>query len=230
MATVAEPSAVGPSDSCWTAERKELRAWLGRLAPQLADLYAGAVAIATNDTFPGRVIFVWHAIREIRNRLPDVLAGEVASSNVQYSDLTKQICRCWVTDGWPEDGSLPLDIVSEPSVSGPERYEISRKMLAAISDLVSQYVAIERRNEEKAERLFETVAGAAVPTYVVKTWLRGGRKAHKLAHLSNKLANSNDEGSLASDFAAFEGVLMTISKRAYENMDDLDEILDSANR
>src|SRR5712691_4920516 len=83
VTTAAEPTAAGPQNSCWTAKRRGLLTWLERVAPQLACLYAGAVAMAANHEFPGRVVFVWHAIREIRNRLPDFLAGEVASSYVQ---------------------------------------------------------------------------------------------------------------------------------------------------
>jgi hypothetical protein len=40
----------------------------------------------------------------------------------------------------------------------------------------------------------------------------------------------DDEASLESEFAAFETVLMAMANRSYENMDDLDDILGSANR
>ncbi len=196
VAAAAEPTAVGPQDSCWTAKRCELLAWLERAAPQLARLYAGAVTMATDAEFPGRVVFVWHAIREIRNRLPDSLAGQVASSSVQYGELASDVWRCWVDDGWPEDGSLALAESSEPSASGPERYEVSQRVLVAVANLVSGHVAVANRNKANAERLFEAVAGTAVPAYVVRAWVRGGRKAHKLAHVHNKPVDPKDEGSL----------------------------------
>jgi hypothetical protein len=230
FATAAEPTAAGPQASCWTAKRRELLSWLERVAPQLAPLYAGAVVMVADDQFPGRVVFVWHAIREMRNRLPESLAGEAASAYVQYGDLASDIWRCWVDDGWPEDGSLVLPESSEPSTAGPKRYEVSRRVLVAVAKLVSGHVVGGRRNQANAERLFEAVAGTAVPPYVVSTWVRGGRKAHKLAHVHNKPVDRKEEGLLASDFAAFEEALLTIAKRAYENMDDLDEILGSANR
>lgn len=91
-ATGAMPDAVGSTAahpgasaaSCWTAKRLQLLDWFRRSAPQLAQVYAGAVTMASDGDFPGRVVFVWHAIREIRNRLPDALAGEVASSSLEY--------------------------------------------------------------------------------------------------------------------------------------------------
>jgi hypothetical protein len=71
--TVAGPGS--PVASCGTAKRLRLLGWLQRTAPQLAPVYAGAVTMAFDGDFPGRLVFVWHAIREIRNRRPDAVAG-----------------------------------------------------------------------------------------------------------------------------------------------------------
>lgn len=218
-----------PETTCWSSKRLQLLNWLERAAPQLAPVYAGAVTMAFDGDFPGRLVFVWHAIREIRNRLPDALAGEVAASSLQYGDLASEIRRCWIEDGWPGDGVITLTHPSEPSASGPARNEVSRDLLLAVADLVAGHVAIADRNQANAQRLFDAVAGSAAPTYVVRTWARGGRRAHKLAHVHNKPVDPADEAELNSDFTAFEAVLMTIANRSYENMDNLDEILGSAN-
>jgi hypothetical protein len=175
-------------------------------------------------------VFVWHAIREIRNRLPDALAGEVASSSFQYGDVADEIRQCWVEDGWPDDGAVALTDPSEPSASGPARHEVSRDLFLSVARLVAGHAAIRDRNLGNAQRLFDAVAGSAAPAYVVRSWVRGGRQAHRLAHVHNKPVDADDEASLESDFAAFEAVLMAIANRSYENMDDLDEILGSANR
>jgi hypothetical protein len=216
--------------SIWTAKRLGLRDWLQRTAPQLAEVYAGAVTMAFDRNFPGRVVFVWHAIREIRNRLPDAVASEVDSSSLEYRQLVDAIQRCWIDDGWPNDGAIALSDSREPSASGPARYEVSRDLLLAVGRLVGGHAAIADRNLANAQRLLDAVAGSAVPAYVVRTWRAGGRRAHKLAHVHNKPVDPDDEASLESDFTAFEAGLMTIANRSYENMDDLDEILGSANR
>jgi len=186
--------------------------------------------MAFDRDFPGRVVFVWHAMREIRNRLPDAVAGEVASSSVQYRDFAEEIQRCWMEDGWPSGGEIALSDPSEPSAIGPVRHEVSSDLLLTVGRLVGGHAAIAERNEANAQRLFDAVAGSAAPAYVVRTWLRGGRQAHKLAHVQNKPVDPEDEASLESEFAAFEAALLAIANRSYENMDDLDEILGSANR
>ena len=120
---------------CWTAKRLQLLDWFWRSAPQLAEVYAGAVTMAFDGDFPGRVVFVWHAIREIRNRLPDALAGEVASSSLEYKDLADAIQRCWIEDGWPSDGVIALSDPPEPSAGGPSKHEVSRDLLLAVAAL-----------------------------------------------------------------------------------------------
>lgn len=220
----------GPPASYWTEKRLRLHEWLQRTAPQLAQVYAGAVTMAFDPDFPGRVVFVWHAMREIRNRLPDAVAGEVASSSLEYGNLAEDIQRCWLDDGLPNDGEITPTDQSEPSASGPARHEVSRDLLVAVGRLVGGHAGIADRNLANAQRLFEAVTGSAPPAYVIRSWLRSGRQAVKLAHVRNKPIDPDDEASLESEFAAFEAILMAIVNRSYENMDDLDEILGSANR
>ena len=63
-------------DAWWTPERAALHRWLEDIASHLAPVYLGGLRMAMDESFPGRVHFVAHAIREIRNRIRDVFAGE----------------------------------------------------------------------------------------------------------------------------------------------------------
>ncbi len=228
-----QPSVLGsdePDVAWWTPERAALYRWLERNAPGLAPVYQSAARMALDETFPGRVWFVAHAIREMRNRLPDALGGEVAAARTDYADLTGAVHARWIDDGLPADGTRPVDAGFEPSASDLGRRDVSAELLNAVADLVAGHVAASENNEAKARRLFEAVGGAPPPTYVVKAWLRGTRWAQAFAHVRNKPLSKKDEQSLAANFVAFEEALMTISNRSYENMDALDEILGAANR
>jgi hypothetical protein len=125
--------------------------------------------MAFDHDFPGRGVFVWHAMREFRNRLPDAVAGEIGSSSLEYKDLADQIQQHWGEDGWPSDGAVPLSDPTEPSASGPARHEVSRDLLLAVGRLVAGHAAIAVRNQANAQRLVEAVAGSAAPTYVAPT-------------------------------------------------------------
>src|SRR5579862_3363825 len=79
--------------SCWTSDRNEIRDWLDHKAPSLAELYAGAVILLYANPLPGRVRFVAHAVREIRNRLPDAVAGPTKNQGLQYKNRLDDIVK-----------------------------------------------------------------------------------------------------------------------------------------
>ncbi|MBN2413960.1 hypothetical protein JXQ31_19960 [candidate division KSB1 bacterium] len=63
-------------ESYWTKERLDLKAWFQRNAPSLGELYEGVLKLLyTDEKIPGWTRFVAHAIREIGNRLPDIVIG-----------------------------------------------------------------------------------------------------------------------------------------------------------
>jgi hypothetical protein len=221
---------IEPGGSHWNQRRLELRRWLEVNAPSLAPVYVAGVTMAVDETFPGRVWFVAHAIREIRNRLPDALAGEVASSQTDYPGLADKVHARWLDDGLPSAGSPPVWAELAPTSSGPSSVEVSPQLLQAVAELLAGHLAVGETNEAKARRLFESVADGPVPPYVVKTWLRGTRWANAYAHVRNKPLKSDDEAGLIGNFVSFERALMAIASWSYENMDDLDEILGFANR
>jgi hypothetical protein len=58
--------------SCWTARRLRLRDWLEQTAPHLAPVYVGGPAAMVFDVdFPGRLVFVWRAIRASSSQVSD---------------------------------------------------------------------------------------------------------------------------------------------------------------
>jgi hypothetical protein len=223
-------SAAPIDDPCWTPKRRALLDWFERAAPALAPVYAGAVTMVNDETFPGRVVFVWHAIREIRNRLPDALAGEGEGSRIEYGDLVQEIHRCCVADGWSEDGTVPMVGGNTPPAEGPARVSISPDLTVAVGSAVAGYAAIATRNQINAERLFAATAGSDAPPYAVRVWKKSGHRAHKLAHVGRQPVAAHDEGSLIDEFGAFEAILHSFANRSFENMDALDEILAAANR
>ena len=54
----------------WTADREKAQRWIFQFSPEHANLYRGAVQILYGAELPGKLQFVAHAVREIRNGLP----------------------------------------------------------------------------------------------------------------------------------------------------------------
>jgi hypothetical protein len=90
----------------WTESRRELKEWFGKNAPPLGELYEGARRMVFDSTFPGRTRFVAHAVREIRNRLPDVITG-TTSRRFEWVNRLDVLARKWQKAGLSVDGSSP---------------------------------------------------------------------------------------------------------------------------
>lgn len=158
----------------WTPARLELKAWFGRNAPSLGELYAGASRMLHSPSFPGRTRFIGHAVREIRNRLPETITG-VKSELFQWKNQLDGIVDDWRRVGFTLDGGLPVSATTEVATFSDDVL-IPRKLLQRISILVADHVAARERPEETARRLFDGVdprnqdsREALIP--IVKQWL-----------------------------------------------------------
>lgn len=218
-----------PVGAWWTGERASLARWLDRRAPALTPLYRSAVAMVHDERFPGRVHFVAHAVREIRNRLPEALAGEIRH-RAQYGYLTQSVYERWVEAGLPTDGSSRVEPRNEPPSTGPANIEVPDTLISTVGDLVAAHIAARETHRDKSQRMFEAIGEQSPPAYVIDNWLSSTEWSEKLAHVGAKPPSPEYQERLAYDFVKFEQSLMVIANRTYENMDVLDEILESANR
>src|SRR5690349_1058121 len=79
----------------WPKHRLELLAWLQRNdAESLAELYVAAVS-QLDGRPPGYVRLVSHCVRELRNRLPDVIAGPLSVPRLDYASRLDRLAGIW---------------------------------------------------------------------------------------------------------------------------------------
>ena len=221
----------GDRESWWTPERAALVGWLDRHAPALVALYLGALRLADCDSFPGRVHFVTHAIREIGNRLPSTLGPKVEKRGAGYENLTDTIRDRWLAEGLPEDGRLRLSEESAPSASGPRRHEVSVELLASVGKLIAKDNEARANKEARERAKFDALSGlGSNPSYVISNWGRWAREAVQFVHARNAPLPAEADAEWVEKFYAFEQELMAISRPSYENLDELDRLLDGANR
>ncbi len=205
--------------------------WLNRYAPALEPLYRGALWLVGLGSFPGRVHFIAHAIREIRNRLPGALGPKVEKRGAGYRDLTDTIRGRWLAEGLPEDGRLWLSEESAPSASGPRRHEVSVGLLVSVGKLVAAHSEAEANREARERAGFGALNElGSNPSYVSRNWGRRTREAHKFAHARDDPLPAGADEEWVAKFYAFEQELMAISRPSYENLDELDRLLDGTNR
>ena len=221
----------GDAKSWWTSERGRLLGWLEENAPALAPFYRGALLLAMRDSFPGRVHFIAHAIREIRNRLPGALGTKVRRRDAGYERLTDKLRERWLEEGLPKDGGLPPPDQSAPSASGPSRRDVSCEFLASVGRLIEEHNEAQANRRAREEHAFDALSDLGPnPQYVAKNWHKPYGDAEKFAHAADKPRPAEADREWVAKFFQFERVLMTISKPSYENLDDLDRLLEQANR
>ena len=182
------------------------------------------------DSFPGRVHFIAHSIREMRNRLPGALGPKVQRRDAGYAHLTDKIHKRWVEEGLPADGRLRLPEGSVVSASGPERREVSFELLTSVSQLIEDHTAAKENRAARERSGFGALSERGPsPRYVVKNWNDLFPDAQKYAHAWDEPLPAEADDEWVAKFFAFEQALMAISRPSYENLDDLDRLLNEAN-
>jgi len=220
-------------ESYWTGDRKELRDWFRRNAPSLGGLYEGALRMIFDASFPGRVRFVAHAVREIRNSLPDVIAGQRGGGPLQYKNLLDPIVERWKKEGLPMDGTIPVPVTknSQPITS---KIPISKQLYREIAALIKKHLEAREKPKDSALRLFEAIS----PDYqnqrdylrpVINQWIEVSEWFVSQVHDPRRTDSSIDERDFKNKFELFEEFLKAIIREFFKTTKELDEILEAAN-
>jgi hypothetical protein len=223
---------VQPEHLCWTRERLELRRWLLRNALSLGELYEGAVVLLYQDPVPGRVRLVAHAVREIRNRLPDAVTPARGGGRFEYSEAVEAIRPRW------EEEAISIHPIDDGPPSDPDQaarpLAISRALADDLVALFEAHRAASERAESAPYRLFEGLAPenqgrrqALLPT--VREWKRVTDWFMGHAHDGGKPDSAVPDATMRANFEVFEEVLYALALGVFPGMDVLDEILAEAN-
>ena len=217
----------------WSESRQELMSWFQRNTPPLGTLYEGALRMIYDTTFPGRIRFIAHAVREISNRLPDVIAGKKSGGTVQYKNRLDDIIHEWKKAGFTLDGSIPSPITNEQSLS-LSGIIVPPYLFDKFSTLLKDHIEAREKPEEVAFRLFEAMPGNQNQRDnlrpVILQWIEIKRWFMGLVHATNRVLDDNvKENELSSKFDIFERILSALVRDFFKTTGELDEILEDAN-
>ena len=224
------------SEATWPSDRQRIREWLTQNSEQLADLYAGAVELLQMSSLPGKLRFVCHAVREIRNRLPDVIAGSNAGGRLDYTARVNTLSELFERNGFLEEsGSLYVvsDDAVNPSAATVQYVRLTEEVYLSVRELITDHRRASSSVRARAQQLFDAghpYSGLHSQQIqpVVSTWMDTTQWFMVRAHES--LRESNDEGDLESKFEQFEQCLLPFAHSFFENMEDVDAILAEANQ
>lgn len=216
----------------WTKQRIELKAWFQRNASSLGELYEGALIILHTNNFPGRTRFLAHAVREIMNRLPDVIAG-AKSSRMDYVNLLDSIVPHWNETGFSGDGSALKNITHDEQLESTDVL-IPRRLFRKLSGLIRNHVQGREKRFDKVTRLYEAIGpenqrlGDSLRPIVIQ-WIKETEWFVGKAHDSGLQDKTVSEEELCKHFDVFEQSLGAIIQGFFKTTEGLDEILEEAN-
>jgi hypothetical protein len=225
---------LGDNDYLRAPRRRELLTWMKREAPSLAPAYEGALHILHSDDFPGKVHFVSHAVRDIYNKLPEVLDGATKRKNSGevYPSLVANLANCW-----DQEAMLTAESTSKrvAPAAGGEAIRVSRRLLMCLRAL------LERHREMKAQPSTAQHLGRVLyslnPTHdfriserLVKRLDYERKWFTNRAHLASSSVKLDDEAGLTDHFERFERTLFSFVSHFFSGTHELDEILREANK
>jgi hypothetical protein len=204
-------------------------------AASLAELYEGAVRLLFEAKLPGRVRLISHAVREIRNRLPDVISGTRTTGRLDYKSRLDRLNKKWQRSGLRLDGSLPEGGFGvDPGEARTLNVEVARDVFAEIAALVKDHEETRTKPLDTAIRLFEACAPENQRLRdtlrpIILQWLEVTSWFMSKAHDSGYVDGDIDEAELISQFELFETYLNALVRGFFSTLDELDAILEDAN-
>jgi len=200
----------------------------------LSDLYLGAIIMVNNPSFPGRVRFVAHAMREICNRLPDKVAGLIVGERPDYKTDLDNIASVWDREVVVPPRSVDGQTAARSGITGDTEVRLPRRLLMMIERLIRRHQAVRETKKQKARRMFQALVPETAKTPYslaasVGLWYQFTKGLEALAHESVEGLRDNDVAVLESKFQQFEALLTSILAPFFVAVDELDEILEDAN-
>lgn len=217
----------GPERSPMTPIRKDLLDWLERNAPALREPYEAGLRLLALPGFPARVHLIAHLVRDIANRLPDIIEG-TTSKRVDYENMLNSIEPLWRRHFHPRpDYSKAARPSTEASGALPSQLFKKLDKLVRVHE--------ERRNRPgPEERLFrsEVLSEAETPDLLhpmekqfeeIRDWFM------QRTHLQNDVGAAVSEKELLHKFESFERVLFALKGQFFTTLRELDAVLQDAN-
>jgi hypothetical protein len=210
----------------WKPLRRELLEWFTHDAPSLAPAYRGAVELLARPTFPGRVHFIAHSVRDIADRLVFVLDPQLASRRVQYEYHLDEIQKKWPSPGHLfREGKAPsaTDIVAIP-------HDVAQQVDTLVTEHRNRW-----KRSDQYELLFRflmrnATASPEVSQRLVRTFKDTRFWFMSRTHLRRDAVPKVDEPELQQKFEAFEHMLHSFVGGFFTGTEELDEILQQANQ
>ncbi len=227
---VATPFASATTDEFldwWNGSRQAIHQWLEKQSSPLAELYFGAGRLLCEKT-PGWTRFVGHAVREIVNRLPTAICGEVGGGRLEYPKRVEAIAVVW-----PRANLGLAEAQIDYSGTGVVR-TLPLPVWREVDQLIQDHRGVPTRNRERALKMLQVLVPESSPgggqmALAAGRWVEIGRWAEGRAHDQTRCDEEHNDGEIIGQFEALERIILSVTRPFFQNKDDLDELLEQTN-
>jgi len=156
-----------------------IRSCLREDAPVIAEIYEAGLRVVQSTDFPGKVYVLGHAIREIRNRLPDHM-GYSSAERISYEGVEE------VRGDWAVSVRPRLETTA-PDLAGPD-IPIPVRVVRRLDEFFKEHEGVKISREEVFVRFLASrdIAGAEglYPRPSVRQWV--DLRPEKFAHVRGR--------------------------------------------
>lgn len=205
-------------------EQKRIAEWLTKQDSELGQLYEGAVRMIQDRSFPGRLWLICHAVREIKNRLPEAVAGKSIIGRLDYTQKVEELAKACEGAGL---GSVRVVEREEQEVE----QKIPQGLVVLLNNLVTEHKAIAGKKHENTKRLIITLEpenknlqASLVP--VINRWITETDWFEERAHVGRTIS----EDDLVAHFKGFERVLLSLAGYFYQGLEEIEQIVEKINK
>ena len=210
----------------WTRTRQELVRWMEDRAPSFAEGYMGAVRLLHMPTFPGRVHFICHVVRDIYRHLPTTVGMKSKPRPVEvFPGMVMKLVDCWNrfpprSTGSGRNGS---DVSISPQVHSyivkivKKSEELSKQPRVGTQLAIALFRSLDRREDDFIE------------PWIIDAFDREYDFFVKRAHLATHVDKVPSDDGLLEHFEAFERAFHSLVGPYFSGKDELDAILQDTN-
>jgi len=216
-----------PKEAYWTQQRRELLRWFEDRAPSFVEGYVGALRLLYTPSFPGRIHFICHAIRDVYRHLPTLLGKKsLARPGEVFPGMVKDLAERWKKH--PANPIPPSTPAGSDHTVSPQVYKCVQRIVRKSEEIADQLTV----GNQLVIALFDSHdrrKDEFIPRWIIKSFDAEYDFFVKRAHLAKSVDSIPNDDGLAEHFEAFERAFHSLMGPYFSGKEELDAILQDTN-
>jgi hypothetical protein len=182
-----------------------------------------------DERIPARAMLIAHSVREVGNRLPNVIGITRVASTTKRINL---LAKTWEQCGLPTDFTVPLTETAPGSADTPT-CPIPQPAAQAIAELLRDHVSADERALDNAILLLREISpGSRFPVEQLRPtaskWVKVMKWFQKRVHAGEE-PRIVPEDELRENFETYEALLGSMLRPFFSTLKEVDDLLEEAN-